>query len=129
VKKIGDVVKEKKESVRGRKKTGEDDDIEVHKNTRMMKTVSVIVIAGGNVASQQVASFVKLDLQRKVHVAPSQTMKTDGWKNPHPLGHLSPLFPLIFRLQPCHHHLPPGLFRRPSMGTHLMRTTWVHNLS
>jgi hypothetical protein len=78
VKRTGGVVKEKNESERGRKGTGENGVIEAHAGTRMTKPVCVIVIAGGNVVSQQAASFAKLGLLREAHAAHSQATETNG---------------------------------------------------
>jgi hypothetical protein len=97
VKMIGGVVKEKNASERGRKRTGKSGDIDVHKLLRMMRTVSVIVIAGGNAAGHQAENVAKFSHERKAHAVSSQVMKMNGWKSLLPLAPLSPLFPRVFR--------------------------------
>jgi hypothetical protein len=97
VKVIGGVVKEKNASERGGKRTGESGDIDVHKLIRMKRTVSVIVMAGGNGADQKAENVAKLSRERKAHPLSSQVMKMSGWKNLLPLAPLSPLFLLLFR--------------------------------
>lgn len=81
VKRIGGVVKEKKGSERGRKRTETDDhgDIEDLDLVRTTKPVSAIAIAGGNAAGRQAASVAKLGLQREAHAVSSQVItKTTG---------------------------------------------------
>jgi hypothetical protein len=97
VKRTGSVVKEKSASERGRKRTGEGGDIGVHKLLRMMRPVSVIVIAGGSAAGQLAGKFAKLGHDREAHSPSNRVVKTNGWKNLHPLDPLSLLFPLLFR--------------------------------
>jgi hypothetical protein len=90
-------VNEKNASERGRKRTGESGDIDVHKLIRMKRIVSVIVIAGRHGADQQAENVAKLSRERKAHAVSSQVMKMNGWKNLLPLAPLSPLFPLLSR--------------------------------
>ena len=90
-------MKEKSASERGRRGTGESGDIDVHKVLRMMRSVSVIVIAGRDAVGQGAENVAKLGHQSQVHAAPSQAMKMSGWKNLRPLAPLSPLFPLLRR--------------------------------
>jgi hypothetical protein len=92
------VVKEKNASERGRKVTGESGDIDVHKVLRMMRLVSVIVIAGRDAVGQEAENVAKLGHEPQARAAlPSQVMKMSGWKNLRPLVPLSPLFPLLCR--------------------------------
>jgi hypothetical protein len=93
----GGVVKEKSASERGRKRIGESGDINVHKVLRMMRSVSVIVIAGRDAVGQGAENVAKLGHQPQAHAAPSQVMKMSGWKSLLPLAPLSPLFPLLCR--------------------------------
>jgi hypothetical protein len=97
VKRTGGVVKEKNASERGRKRTSKGGDTDVHKLPRMMRPVSVIVIAGGSAAGQQAENLAKLGHEREAHAASNRVMKTNGWKNLHPLAPLSLLSPLLFR--------------------------------
>jgi hypothetical protein len=96
-KRNGGAVKEKNASEHGRKRTGESGDIDVHKVLRMMRLVSVIVIAGGDAVGQEVENVAKLGHGPQAHAAPNQVMKMSGWKNLRPLAPLSPLFPLLCR--------------------------------
>jgi hypothetical protein len=97
VKKTGDVAKEKNESERGKRRTGESGDIDVHKHLRMMRTVSVVMIAGGSAAGHQVENVAKLSRERKAHAASNRMMRMNGWKNLLRLAPLSPLFPVLSR--------------------------------
>ena len=90
-------MKEKNASERGRKRTSESGDIGVHKLLRMMKIMSVIVIAGGIAAGHQAENVAKLSHERKAHAVSNQVMKMNGWKSLLPLALLSPLFPRVFR--------------------------------
>ncbi len=74
----GGVVKEKNASARGRKRTGESSDIDVHKVVRMMRSVSIIVIAGGDAVGQEVQNVAKLGHEPQAHAAPSPVMKMNG---------------------------------------------------
>lgn len=85
------VVKEKNASERGRKGTGESGNIDVHKVPRMMRLVSVIVIAGRDAVRQEAENAAKLGHEPQAHAAPSQVMKINGWKNLRPLALLFPL--------------------------------------
>jgi len=93
-KRNGGVVKEKNASERGRKGTGESGEIDVHKVLRMMRLVSVIVIAGRDAVSQEAENVANLGHEPRAHAAPSQVMKMSGWKN---LRRLAPLSPLLCR--------------------------------
>jgi hypothetical protein len=108
-KRNGGVVKEKNASERGRKRTGESGNIDVHKVLRMMRLVSVTVIAGRDAVGQEAENVAKLGHQPQGHAAPSQVMKTSGWKNLHPLAPLSPLFPPLCRPRTFHHRLSPEM--------------------
>lgn len=90
-------MKEKNASERGRKRTGENGDIDVHKVLRMMRLVSVIVIAGRDAVGQEAKNVAKHGHEPQAHAAPSQVMKMSGWKNLRPLAPLSPLFPPLCR--------------------------------
>jgi len=96
-KRNGGVVKEKDASECGRKGTGESGDIDVHKVLRMMRLVSVIVIAGREAVGQEAKNVAKLGHEPQAHAAPSQVMKMSGWKNLRPLAPLFPLFPPLCR--------------------------------
>lgn len=81
VKRIVGVVKEKKGSARGGKKTETDDhdDLEDHDLVRTTKPPNAVAIAGGNAAGRPAASVARLGLQCEAHPASSQTMtKTNG---------------------------------------------------
>ena len=88
----------KKASERGRKGTGENGDIDVHKVLRMMRLVSAIVIAGRDAVGQLAENVAKLGHEPQAHAAPGQVMKMSGWKNLRPPALLSPLSPLLCRL-------------------------------
>lgn len=90
-------MKEKNASERGRKRTSESGDIGVHKLLRMMKIMSVIVIAEGIAAGHQAENVAKLSHELKAHAVSNQVMKMNGWKSLLPLAPLSPLFPQVFR--------------------------------
>ena len=96
-KRNGGVVKEKNASDRGRKRTVESGDIDAHIVLRMMRFVSITVIAGRDAVGQEAENVAKLGHKPQAHAAPSQVMKTIGWKNLRPLALLSPLFPLLCR--------------------------------
>ena len=96
-KRNGGAVKEKNASERGRKGTGESGDIDVHKVLRMMRLVSVIVIAGRDAVGQEAKNVAKLGHELQAHAAPSQVMKMSGWKNLRLLAPLSQLFPPLCR--------------------------------
>lgn len=97
VKRTGGVVKEKNASERGRRRTGKGGDTDVHKLLRMMRLVSVIVMAGGNAAGHQAENVPKLGHEREAHAASNRVMRTNGWKSLHPLVPLSPRSPLLCR--------------------------------
>jgi len=78
VKRTGSVVKEKNASERGKKGRGESGVTDDHKLIRVMKRMSDIVIARGNIAGRQAPSFAKLGHEREAHVAGSQVTKTNG---------------------------------------------------
>jgi len=123
-KRTGGVVKEKNASERGRRRTGESSDIDVHKVLQMMGLVSVIVIAGRDKVGQEAENVAKLGHEPQAHAAPSQVMKMSGWKNLRLLAPLSPLYPLICRL---HRYLPSGMPKEVLSTMTRLTTTLVHS--
>lgn len=62
-------MKEKSASERGKRRTGKGGDTDVHKVLRMMRLVSVFVMAGGKAAGQQAENIAKLGHEREAHAA------------------------------------------------------------
>jgi hypothetical protein len=78
VRRTGSVVKEKNASERGKKGRGESGVTDDHKLIRMMRRMSDIVIARGNITARQPPSFARLGHEPEAHVTSSQVTKTNG---------------------------------------------------